>query len=94
MTTVGRAIAAYEATLLRGDSRFDKAMFGGDKNALSAAGMARLRYLHLEGRLRRLPQHRKRRGAFHRSVLAQYGRRVPTRRRRRQGRRCNWRQAS
>lgn len=36
MATVGRAIAAYEATLLRGDSRFDKAMFGGDKNALSA----------------------------------------------------------
>jgi cytochrome c peroxidase len=36
MTTVGRAIAAYEATLLLGDGRFDKAMFGGDRNALSA----------------------------------------------------------
>jgi cytochrome c peroxidase len=36
MTTLGRAIAAYEATLLLGDSRFDKAIFGGDKNALSA----------------------------------------------------------
>lgn len=35
MTTLGRAIAAYEATLLLGDSRFDKAMFGGDRNALS-----------------------------------------------------------
>ncbi|QGM99666.1 c-type cytochrome [Methylocystis parvus] len=36
MTTMGRAIAAYEATLLRGDSRFDRAVFGGDKNALTA----------------------------------------------------------
>ncbi len=36
MTTLGRAIAAYEATLLKGDSRFDRAIFGGDKNALSA----------------------------------------------------------
>jgi cytochrome c peroxidase len=36
MTTLGRAIAAYEATLLRGDSRFDRALFGGDKAALSA----------------------------------------------------------
>ncbi|MGJ0508644.1 MAG: cytochrome-c peroxidase [Methylocystis sp.] len=35
MTTVGRAIAAYEATLLLGESRFDKAIFGGDRNALS-----------------------------------------------------------
>ena len=35
MTTVGRAIAAYEATLLRGDSRFDKAVFGGQRDALS-----------------------------------------------------------
>lgn len=36
MTTLGRAIAAYEATLLKGGSRFDKAVFGGDRNALSA----------------------------------------------------------
>jgi cytochrome c peroxidase len=36
MVTLGRAIAAYEATLLRGDSRFDKAMFGGQKDALTA----------------------------------------------------------
>jgi len=35
MTTLGRAIAAYEATLLRGDSRFDRAIFGGDKTALT-----------------------------------------------------------
>lgn len=35
MTTVGRAIAAYEATLLRGDSRFDRAMFAGEKAALT-----------------------------------------------------------
>jgi cytochrome c peroxidase len=35
MTTLGRAIAAYEATLLRGDSRFDKALFGGQRDALS-----------------------------------------------------------
>jgi cytochrome c peroxidase len=36
MTTLGRAIAAYEATLLRGDSRFDRAVFAGDRSALSA----------------------------------------------------------
>ena len=35
MTTLGRAIAAYEATLLKGDSRFDRAIFAGDKNALT-----------------------------------------------------------
>jgi cytochrome c peroxidase len=35
MTTLGRAIAAYEATILRGDSRFDKAVFGGERDALS-----------------------------------------------------------
>lgn len=35
MTTLGRAIAAYEASLLRGDSRFDKAVFGGQRGALS-----------------------------------------------------------
>ena len=35
MTTLGRAIAAYEATLLKGDSRVDRAMFGGDKSALT-----------------------------------------------------------
>jgi cytochrome c peroxidase len=35
MTTLGRAIAAYEATLLKGDSRFDRAMYAGDKSALT-----------------------------------------------------------
>jgi cytochrome c peroxidase len=35
MVTLGRAIAAYETSLLRGDSRFDRALFGGDKTALS-----------------------------------------------------------
>jgi cytochrome c peroxidase len=35
MTTLGRAIAAFEATLLKGDSRFDRAMFGGEKSALT-----------------------------------------------------------
>lgn len=35
MITIGRAIAAYEATLLRGDSRFDRAVFGGDTGAMS-----------------------------------------------------------
>lgn len=36
MITLGRAIAAYEATLLRGDSRFDKALFAGQRSALTA----------------------------------------------------------
>ena len=36
MVTLGRAIAAYEATLLKGDSRVDRALFGGDEGALSA----------------------------------------------------------
>lgn len=35
MNTLGRAIAAYEATLLRGDSRFDRALFSDEKNALT-----------------------------------------------------------
>ena len=35
MTTLGRAIAAYEATLLKGDSRFDRALFAGEKSALT-----------------------------------------------------------
>jgi cytochrome c peroxidase len=35
MTTLGRAVAAYEATLLNGDSRFDRAIYAGDKNALT-----------------------------------------------------------
>jgi cytochrome c peroxidase len=35
MITLGRAIAAYEASLLRGDSRFDRALYGRDKEALS-----------------------------------------------------------
>jgi len=35
MTTLGRAIAAYEATLLIGGGRFDRAIFGGDKSALT-----------------------------------------------------------
>ncbi len=36
MATLGRAIAAYEATLLKGGSRFDRAFYGGDRAALSA----------------------------------------------------------
>lgn len=36
MLTVGRAIAAYESTLLRGNSRFDRATFGGEKTALTS----------------------------------------------------------
>lgn len=36
MSAVGRAIAAFEATLLRGDSRFDRAFFRDDKDALTA----------------------------------------------------------
>ena len=35
MVTLGRAIAAYEATLLKGDSRFDRASYGGDRAALT-----------------------------------------------------------
>jgi cytochrome c peroxidase len=35
MVTLGRAIAAYEATLLKGDSRFDRALYGGDRAALT-----------------------------------------------------------
>jgi cytochrome c peroxidase len=35
MTTLGRAIAAYEATLLKGDSRFDRALFANEKSALT-----------------------------------------------------------
>jgi len=33
--TLGRAIAAFEATMLRGNSQFDKAIFGGQRDALS-----------------------------------------------------------
>jgi cytochrome c peroxidase len=36
MVTLGRAIEAYEATLLKGDSRFDRALYGGERAALSA----------------------------------------------------------
>ena len=35
MSTLGRAIAAYEATLLLGDSRFDRALFAGENGALT-----------------------------------------------------------
>jgi cytochrome c peroxidase len=35
MATLGRAIAAYEASLLKGDSRFDRAVFGGEEAALT-----------------------------------------------------------
>ena len=35
MTTLGRAIVAYETTLLRGNSRFDEAFFGGIPNKLT-----------------------------------------------------------
>jgi cytochrome c peroxidase len=37
MTEVTRAIAAFERTLVAGDSRFDRWYFGGDEEALSAA---------------------------------------------------------
>lgn len=36
MTTLGRAIAAFEATLLIGGSRFDRAVFAKEKDAMSA----------------------------------------------------------
>jgi len=36
MQTVGDAIAAYETTLLSGNSRFDRWRFGGEKDALTA----------------------------------------------------------
>lgn len=36
MTTLGRAIAAYEATLLIGGGRFDRAVFAGESAALTA----------------------------------------------------------
>ncbi|BDV38192.1 cytochrome-c peroxidase [Methylocystis bryophila] len=35
MATLGRAIAAFEASLLAGDSRFDRALYGGDRAALT-----------------------------------------------------------
>lgn len=35
MMTLGRAIAAYEASLLRGDGRFDRAVYGGERAALT-----------------------------------------------------------
>ncbi|MCC3246635.1 c-type cytochrome [Methylocystis sp. WRRC1] len=35
MITLGRAIAAFEATLLIGDDRIDHALFGGEKSALT-----------------------------------------------------------
>ena len=36
MDRIARAIAAYEQTLVRGNSPFDRFVFGGDKTALSA----------------------------------------------------------
>ncbi|MBG0796165.1 c-type cytochrome [Methylocystis sp. L43] len=35
MMTLGRAIAAYEAALLRGGGRFDRAVYGGERAALT-----------------------------------------------------------
>ncbi|NUJ81768.1 methylamine utilization protein MauG [Methylocystis sp. FS] len=35
MMTLGRAIAAYEAALLRGGGRFDRAVYGGERSALT-----------------------------------------------------------
>jgi cytochrome c peroxidase len=35
MMTLGRAIAAYEASLLRGGGRFDRALYGGERSALT-----------------------------------------------------------
>ncbi|MEO8187399.1 MAG: cytochrome c peroxidase [Burkholderiaceae bacterium] len=37
MNTVGEALAAFEATLVAADSRFDRWLYGGQKDALSAA---------------------------------------------------------
>ena len=37
MDEVTKAIAAFERTLLFGDSRFDRYWFGGDEDALSEA---------------------------------------------------------
>lgn len=36
MMTLGRAIAAYEASLLRGGGRFDRALYGGETAALTS----------------------------------------------------------
>jgi len=36
MMTLGRAIAAYEASLLRGGGRFDRAVYGGERAAATA----------------------------------------------------------
>lgn len=36
METIGQALAAYQRTLLAGDSRFDRWRYGGEANALSA----------------------------------------------------------
>jgi cytochrome c peroxidase len=35
MTTLGRAVAAYEATLLKGNNRFDRALFAEENSALT-----------------------------------------------------------
>ena len=42
MMTLGRAIAAYEASLLQGDGRFDRALYGGERSGADAARMAGL----------------------------------------------------
>jgi len=74
MTTLGRAIAAYEATLLKGDSRFDRAMYAGDKSALTPLELQGYEIFCLQGRLRFVPRNRRPRCVVHGPVLARHGR--------------------
>ena len=76
MVTLGRAIAAYEATLAqRRQSVRPRALWRRPRGA-HRAGMARIRDLRLERRLHRLPHDRRDERASHRSVLARHGRRL------------------
>jgi len=50
MTEVKRAIAAFERTLVFGDSPFDRYYFGGDRTAMSAAAVRGLSVFLNEGR--------------------------------------------
>ena len=70
MSTLGRAIAAYEASLLRGGGRFDRAVYGGERAALTPQEWLGYGLFIGKGGLRRLPYDRTRDGAFHRPVLA------------------------
>src|SRR5947209_8890104 len=48
--TIARAIAAYERTLVAGDSPFDRYIYGGDKNALSPSARRGFEVFLREGR--------------------------------------------